>query len=131
MRGDTAWVGDAPTPNADAVITKACLHWGGINDKVALMPRRFAPHWLGLLEQYYDHTLHGYQNSEMFQKILAAKHGIPIEERRLPAVDYYHWLADEAGEMGCFPTNYVSNTCFEPDAWARVKRRICAKGRQA
>ena len=44
----------APAPGVDvdgnAAVVKACLAWGGLNDKVAILPRRYAADWMRLLE---------------------------------------------------------------------------------
>jgi hypothetical protein len=113
MRADAYWLADAPAPglalDARAVSVKACLAWDGLNDKVAVVPRKYAAPWMRLLEAYYDHTLAGYKNSEQFQLALSRRFHVPVkaEKYALAVQDFYFWLPDVRGRSGCFPWNYV------------------------
>ena len=127
MRADAGWLGDAPVVGVDVddsvALVKACASWGGLNDKMVLLPRRYADNWMDLLTAYYDDQtwqLHkcdrartqrklGYKNSEEFQLCVARLHHIPYKElgHELPVYDYYWWLRDEKGRKGCFPRNYA------------------------
>jgi hypothetical protein len=127
MRADAGWLGDAPVVGVDVddsvALVKACASWGGLNDKMVLLPRRYADRWMDLLTAYYDDQtwqLHkcdqartqrklGYKNSEEFQLCVARLHHIPYKElgHELPVYDYYWWLRDEKGRKGCFPRNYA------------------------
>ena len=127
MRADAGWLGDAPVVGVDVddsvALVKACASWGGLNDKMVLLPRRYADNWMDLLTAYYDDQtwqLHkcdrartqrklGYKNSEEFQLCVARLHHIPYKElgHELPVYDYYWWLRDERGRKGCFPRNYA------------------------
>ena len=62
VRNDALWLRELPpratlaaaAGGADAVLVKACLSWGGLNDKFAVLPRAHAAAWMRLLEAYYD-----------------------------------------------------------------------------
>ena len=58
MRADAGWLGDAPVVGVDVddsvALVKACASWGGLNDKMVLLPRRYADKWMDLLTAYYD-----------------------------------------------------------------------------
>ncbi|KAH8095845.1 hypothetical protein JL720_3177 [Aureococcus anophagefferens] len=75
MRADAGWLADAPAPGVtlegSAVVVKECLDWGGLNDKLAIVPRKYAAPWMRLLEAYYDDVAADYKNSEQFQLRLA------------------------------------------------------------
>lgn len=127
MRADAGWLADAPVVGVDVddsvALVKACASWGGLNDKMVLLPRKYADTWMDLLTSYYDdevwhhhkcdqagsRTKVGYKNTEEFQLCVARLHHIPYKElgHELPVYDYYWWLRDQAGRKGCFPRNYA------------------------
>lgn len=128
---DAAAAGD----DGDAVLTKACLAWGGYNDKFAVLPRRFAAPWMRLLEAYYDPSFFQYKNSEELQKLVAMRHTIPVRElhRVFDTVDFYHWGEDDAGRHGCVPEYYSGVlrdnekvcACFRSAVCDEVRLRLC------
>ncbi|KAJ1467203.1 hypothetical protein T484DRAFT_3631779 [Baffinella frigidus] len=91
--------------NRSAVSVKGCMRFGGLNDKVAVLPRRFASAWLQAFVQHYVDPLHtkpNYQNPEQFAKNVADTEGIPIVEppnEWLPMLDIRE-LRTSAGEHG-------------------------------
>lgn len=135
MRADAFWLADAPAPgvaiDAGAATVKACLAWDGLNDKVAVVPRRYAGHWMRLLEAYYDATLSGYKNSEQFQLALARRFHIPVkaEKDALAVQDFYFWLPAVSGDLGCFPWNYAG--VLGGGRCACVSDRLCGAVRSA
>lgn len=134
MRADAGWLSEIPVErDYDAVRVKRCLSWGGVNDKLAIIPRRFADRWMDLLSLYYDDTFFGYKNSEQFQQLLAARYDVPIKrvDFDLATLDYYWWLPDGSGNLGCFPWNYAGLRgkrcdCVNRDLCPTVHRRVCA-----
>ncbi|KAH8059860.1 hypothetical protein JL720_13668 [Aureococcus anophagefferens] len=113
MRADAGWLADAPAPGVtlegSAVVVKECLDWGGLNDKLAIVPRKYAAPWMRLLEAYYDDVAADYKNSEQFQLRLAHAFHVPVrkEPTALAMQDVYFWLPDARGRPGCFPWNYA------------------------
>ena len=100
MRADAGWLADAPAPGVtlegSAVVVKECLDWGGLNDKLAIVPRKYAAPWMRLLEAYYDDVAADYKNSEQFQLRLAHAFHVPVrkEPTALAMLDFYFWLPD-------------------------------------
>ena len=111
VRNDALWLREFPpraalaeaAGGADAVLVKACLSWGGLNDKFAVLPRAHAAAWMRLLEAYYDEGYAMYKNSEELQQLIAARHALPVRElhRVFDTVDFYHWGEDDAGRRRC------------------------------
>mmetsp|Transcript_5619 Transcript_5619/g.7253 ORF Transcript_5619/g.7253 Transcript_5619/m.7253 type:complete len:216 (+) Transcript_5619:24-671(+) len=138
MRADSGWLGDTAVVyrdiEADAVAVKACLEWEGVNDKLALIPRRYANKWMDLLSAYYDDSLFGYKNSEQYQQKIAHLYHIPIRRYKnmFPMIDYYWWLRDLQGNLGCFPWNYAGVAgghrcaCVDHVLCTELTRRMCA-----
>lgn len=141
MRADAGWLADAPLPkvhlDANVVHVKKCLAWRGINDKLALIPRAYADNWMRLLELYYDDTFHGYKNSEQYQLLLSRRYHIPVKSvpHALASLDFYWWLPDRQGQLGCFPWNYAGIVdsqvsqkcdCVDADLCRLVHSRLCA-----
>ena len=145
MRADASWLADAPAPYAatrapgvtlegSAVAVKKCLDWGGLNDKLAIVPRKYAAPWMRLLEAYYDDVVADYKNSEQFQLRLAHAFHVPVrkEPTALAMQDFYFWLPDVRGRPGCFPLNYAGLEpnghclCVADRECATVGDRLCA-----
>jgi len=69
--------------NRSAVSVKGCLNFWGLNDKVAVLPRRYATAWLQAFVHHFVDPLHktaSYRNPEHFLQTVADGEGIPIEE---------------------------------------------------
>ena len=138
MRADAGWLADAPAPgvslDGSSVTVKQCLDWGGLNDKLAVLPRKYAATWMRLLEAYYADEILGYKNSEEFQLRLAHAHHIPVrkEPTALAMQDFYFWLPDTTGNLGCFPWNYAGLKpngqclCVAQAQCDVVSARLCA-----
>ena len=138
MRADAGWLPDAPAPGVtlegSAVVVKECLDWGGLNDKLAIVPRKYAAPWMRLLEAYYDDVAADYKNSEQFQLRLAHAFHVPVrkEPTALAMQDFYFWLPDARGRPGCFPWNYAGLKpnghclCVADRECAAVGDRLCA-----
>jgi len=138
MRADAGWLADAPAPGVtlegSAVVVKECLDWGGLNDKLAIVPRKYAAPWMRLLEAYYDDVAADYKNSEQFQLRLAHAFHVPVrkEPTALAMQDFYFWLPDARGRPGCFPWNYAGLKpnghclCVADRECAAVGDRLCA-----
>lgn len=137
MRADTFWLRPVELPQAvhlSQVSVMKCFNWNGYNDKVALVPRRYAAPWMRLLEAYFNQTYAGYKNSETLLKMIAAQNNIPVTEWKtyLGFRDYYWWITNTRGSLGCFPKNYagVSSNgacveCFRQGECAHVGARLC------
>lgn len=133
--------------NRSAVSVKGCLPYGGVNDKVAVLPRRFASAWLQSFVQHYADPPHApplYKNPEQFVQAVAEMEGIPIVEAPnewLPMLDIRkvetrasHGRLRQEG--GCFHRTYVGGVASGPPSrrcecvaqghCAAVLGRLCA-----
>jgi len=120
QRSDAYWLAPLVIKSLphDAVSVKKCAHYGGVNDKIAVIPRQFAKHWMELLLDYYisEHRLHqGYPNPESFIGLNAMAKSIKVAPQAaelLPTVDYRPYMqpdGDKATEEGCFSPIYLGS----------------------
>jgi hypothetical protein len=144
IRGDAYWAEMIPSLeslNLSKIHVKACLAWKGVNDKFAVIPRKYAVQWMDLLGAYYNDTLAsmgGYWNSEEMSYKLSLLHGIPVEKHKdsFSTMDYNYWnnanMSRFIGKQqppgpkyGCFPKLYYHNSCFKPQLKSHFESHIC------
>jgi hypothetical protein len=117
--------------NRSAVSVKGCLNFWGLNDKVAVLPRRYATAWLQSFVNHFVNPVHrtaSYRNPEHFLLTVAESEGIAIVEAPnawLPLLDIrdVRTIVSPHGrvrqEGGCFHPIYVGGVA------AGYKARRC------
>ncbi|KAH8048772.1 hypothetical protein JL721_11859 [Aureococcus anophagefferens] len=105
VRGDARWLGDvadvAGLPK-DAVATKRCLDWSGVNDKIAALPRYLAAPWLRARAQLANASL-AFSSVETLLMATARARGVEVAPQPVdafPFLDYYWWRS-------CYPAKYA------------------------
>ena len=105
VRGDARWLGDvadvAGLPK-DAVATKRCLDWSGVNDKIAALPRYLAAPWLRARAQLENASL-AFSSVETLLMATARARGVEVAPQPVdafPFLDYYWWRS-------CYPAKYA------------------------
>ena len=81
IRNDAYWPISPPLPStlpSDAVSAKSCLGFGGLNDKFAFIPRRYASTWMDLLLHYYDPSYVDYANIEELVGLIAKRRRVKV-----------------------------------------------------
>eukprot|EP00286_Rhodomonas_abbreviata_P026913 CAMPEP_0181296850 /NCGR_PEP_ID=MMETSP1101-20121128/4922_1 /TAXON_ID=46948 /ORGANISM="Rhodomonas abbreviata, Strain Caron Lab Isolate" /LENGTH=339 /DNA_ID=CAMNT_0023401739 /DNA_START=280 /DNA_END=1296 /DNA_ORIENTATION=+ len=149
FREDAYWLQDIKPIhvfNRSAVSIKGCLRFGGINDKGAVVPRKFARAWFDVILHHYLYQLPKYKNPEDFNKKAAEVQGVPMVEVPpgwFPQLDLRDITTKEVkgvlrqdGRSGCFHPLYVGGKSLEPDDHEcacvpkgyceSVKKRLCA-----
>lgn len=123
-----------------AVSTKGCLRFGGINDKVAVVPRKFASAWFDIILQNYLYQIPRYKNPEDMSRKNAEVNSIPLVEvpvDYLPQLDIRKVETQTSPEgrlyqpaaSGCFHPLYAGGKSLEPDdkECACVPSGLCKK----
>ncbi|KAH8088692.1 hypothetical protein JL720_6644 [Aureococcus anophagefferens] len=84
----------------DAVATKRCLDWSGVNDKIAALPRYLAAPWLRARAQLANSSL-AFSSVETLLMATARARGVEVAPQPVdafPFLDYYWWRS-------CYPAN--------------------------
>jgi len=124
----------------------SCLGFGGLNEKVAVLPRRSATPWLGAFVRFYVDGVGGCHNTEKFLQNIATIDGIPIEKvdsMWLPTLDIRDVKTNASHgrlrqEGGCLSLLYIGGfaggqredqrcECVAEGHCDAVVRRLCSE----
>jgi len=138
-RSDGFWVhAMAPVHSfpPDALSARGCNEFGGVNDKVFVIPRALAPLWLQVIVHVYIDlgALPAWFNAEQMLQQFAASKRIPLSRRdpaEMPVLDFRNFSVAFAGPGapplqvgGCFVQAYADQ-CVPAHAKEYVAHHLC------